>query len=531
MRRLLLSAIRMLVATATLAAGVAEAAKPAGAIRSGFLLRTATDTVSVERFERTATQLTGELLFRMADQRWTYALDLDPRDGHVTHMRTEFRRASAGVDSPPLQWGTLEFVGDSVLARTGESSPDRIATRPGATPFINPSFAMQEHMARMALAQGPDARAVAFAVSGGSTFEVHVTRVGADSVVLEVGGVAMRMHIDSNGDFQGGVIPTQGLTLTRLAELDPALFTSAGPDYSAPVDAPYTATEVRVPTRGGFGLAGTLTLPRAARGRVPCVVTITGSGPEERDERISGVKGYRIFHQIADRLGRSGIAVLRLDDRATGGSGGRFKGATTRDFAADIEDALAWLRKDARVDGRRLALLGHSEGGMIAPMVAEHDPLLRAIVLMAGPAYTGRRILEYQNGNAVERGRPASAATRDSLLRNAMADVDSAAKQDPWLAMFLQHDPCNVARRVRTPVLVLQGDTDRQVTAEQAELLAAAFREGGNRAVEVKRFADLNHLFLRDPSGDPVGYSRLADTAVPAEVLDTIATWLRPRLR
>ena len=97
--------------------------------------------------------------------------------------------------------------------------------------------------------------------------------------------------------------------------------------------------------------------------------------------------------------------------------------------------------------------------------------------------------------------------------------------------MFLTHDPCNVARRVRTPVLVLQGETDRQVTAEQAEVLAAAFREGGNRAVEVKRFADLNHLFLRDASGDPVGYSRLLDTAVPAEVLDTIATWLQARMR
>lgn len=531
MRRPVLSVIRLLGATAALAAGAAAAATPAGVIRGAFLLRTATDTVSVERFERTSTHLSGELLFRMGDQRWTYELDLDPSDGHVTHMRTEFRRASTGVDAPPMQSGTLEFAGDSVFARTASRPLDRIATRRGATPFINPSFVLQEHMARMALAQGPDARVGAFAVSGGSTFEVHVTRVGADSVVLEVGGVAMRMRVDAHGDFQGGSIPSQGLTITRLAEVDPRLFTAARPDYSAPADAPYTATEVAVPTRGGFTLAGTLTLPRTARGRVPCVVTITGSGPEERDEQIAGVKGYRIFQQVADRLGRSGIAVLRLDDRGTGGSGGRFKGATTRDFADDIEDALAWLRRDARVDGKRLALVGHSEGGLIAPWVAEHDAALRALVLLAGPAYNGRRILEYQNGNAVDRGRPASAAARDSLLRRAMADVDSAATVDPWLAMFLAHDPCNVARRVRTPVLLLQGETDRQVTAEQAELLAAAFREGGNRAVEVRRFADLNHLFLRDASGDPLGYSRLPDTAVPAEVLDTLATWLQTRLR
>ena len=530
MRSILATSVILSSLLAHPAAFAAEASN-SHSIRGTFLLTSATDTVSVERFERTATRLSGELLFKLADQRWTYEFDLDPGDGHVRHMRTEFRRASAGVDSPPAQSGTLEFVGDSVFARTASGPLERIATRRGATPFINPSFAMQEHMARLALASGPDARAAAFSVNQRSTFEVHVTRVRADSVVLEVGGIAMRMQVDAHGDFQGGAVPSQGLKLTRLAELDATLFTPAGPDYSAPIDAPYTAIEVRVPTRGGFALAGTLTLPRAVRGRVPCVVTITGSGPEERDERIAGVKGYRIFGQIADRLGRGGIAVLRLDDRGTGGSGGRFKGATTRDFAADIEDALTWLRKDARVDGRRLALLGHSEGGLIAPMVAEHDATLRAIVLMAAPAYTGRRIVEYQNGNAVDRGRPASSAVRDSLLRVAMADVDSAAKQDPWLAMFLAHDPCNVARRVRTPALMLQGETDRQVTAEQAELLAAAFREGGNRAAEVKRFADLNHLFLPDASGDPLGYSRLPDTAVPAEVLDAIATWLQARMR
>ena len=172
-----------------------SAAAPVGSVHGAFLLTSANDTVAVERFERTATRLSGELLFRMADQRWTYVLDLDRRDGHVTHMRTEFRRASAGVDSPPIQSGTLEFVGDSVYARTGERSPERIATRRGATPFINPSFAMQEHMARLALAEGPDARVVAFTVSGAATFEVHVTRVGADSVVLEVGGIVMRMRV------------------------------------------------------------------------------------------------------------------------------------------------------------------------------------------------------------------------------------------------------------------------------------------------------------------------------------------------
>ncbi len=513
------------------AASVSAETVVSEATRGAFLMRTATDTVSIERFERTATRLKGELLFKLADQRWTYTLDLDPSDGHVTHMHTEFRRAGSGVTAPPLQSGKLEFFGDSVLATTGDRAPDRIATRAGATPFVNPSIVMQEHMTRLALAQGDDTRVSAFAVSGAATFEVHVMRVGADSVVLEVGGIAMRMHTNAAGEFQSGAIPTQGITITRLTEVDASLFTAAGPDYSSPAGAPYSALEVKVTTRGGFLLAGTLTLPTASKRPVPCVVTITGSGPQERDERILGVKGYRPFHQVADALGRRGIAVLRMDDRGTGASGGLFKGASTADFAADIEDAVVWLRKDSRIDGAKLALLGHSEGGLIAPMVAEKDPRLRAIVLMAGPAYTGRRIIEYQNGQAVQRGNPASAAVRDSLVRQAMAEVDSIAKVDPWMAFFLAHDPLTVAARVRTPALVLQGDTDRQVTAEQCDLLAEAFRKGGNKSVEARRFADLNHLFLKDPSGDPLGYSRLADTAVPAEVMQVITNWLVLRLR
>lgn len=531
--RLIALLVPGMILSVTLAAtsvAAPTAAPHAAAITRGvFLLSSATDTISVERFERTATRIRGELLFKLADQRWTYTLELDPVDGHVTQMQTEFRLASTGVDAPPIQTGSLKFVGDSVFATTGSGPTSRFATPHGATPFVNPSFVMQEQIARMALMQGPDSSTPAFAVSGGSTFEVHVTRVGADSVVLEVGGIAMRTRMNAAGDLLGGTIPSQGLTLTRLADADASLFTSTGPDYSAPAGAPYTAIEVSVPTRGAFNLAGTLTLPSAMKGRLPCIVTITGSGPEDRDERVPGVKGYRIFEQIADALGRRGIAVLRLDDRGVGASGGRFRGSTSLDFADDIEDALAWLRKDARIDGSKLALVGHSEGGLIAPMVAVKDKRLRGIVLMAAPAYTGRRIIEYQNGAAVDRGRPASPAARKSLLRRAMAEVDSIAKLDPWLDYFLRHDPLAVAARVRAPVLVLQGETDQQVTAEQSTLLASAFRSGGNKAVELRRFADLNHLFLRDPSGDPLGYSRLPDTAVPAEVMQALASWLQSR--
>lgn len=521
----LVGLLSLLVATS------APAPAAGGTVHGAFLLRVGADTIAVERFERSASRLRGELLFRAADQRWTYDLELDPGSGYAERMHTEFRRASSGVRSPALQSGEFVFAGDSVFVTVGARAPERHGSRAGVTPYINPSFALQEHIARLAQARAADASVPAFAVSGGSTFDVRVSRVAADSLQIEVGGVVMLMQVDAAGDFVRGGVPSQGLTLTRVAQVDDALFTVAPPDYSAPAGAPYTALEVKVPTRSGFTLAGTLTLPTAAKRPVPCVVTITGSGPEDRDERIAGVKGYRIFAQVADALGRHGIAVLRLDDRGTGESGGKFAGSTSNDFAADIEDAIAWLRRDPRIDGSRLGLVGHSEGGIIAPMIAERDPRLRAIVLMAAPAWTGRRILEYQNGFALDRGRPASAAVRDSLLRAAMSEVDSLAARNPWLGFFVAHDPLSVARRVRTPVLLLHGENDRQVTVAQMDELAEAFRAGGNHVVEAHRFAGLDHLFLTDASGDPVGYARLADTSVPESVLQALAGFLNRQLR
>jgi len=131
-------------------------------------------------------------------------------------------------------------------------------------------------------------------------------------------------------------------------------------------------------------LSGTLTRPRGTGARVPVVVTITGSGPQDRDGRLAGINGYRPFRALADTLGRRGVAVLRFDERGVGGSTGTYAGATTQDFAADVRAALAWLRTRPDVDPRRLALLGHSEGGIVAPMVAATDSV--AAVVLTGVA-------------------------------------------------------------------------------------------------------------------------------------------------
>lgn len=303
------------------------------------------------------------------------------------------------------------------------------------------------------------------------------------------------------------------------------------PDYSAPADASYTASDVAVPTPAGHTLAGTLTVPKNASGRVPAVVLISGSGLQDRDASIPGVAGYRFFRQIADALGRRGIAVLRLDDRGWGASGGDPSRATTADLADDTRAALSWLRARAEVDPARVGLVGHSEGGIIAPMIAADDSGVAAVALLAGQGWTGRRTSDYQL-RRVWSGMGMSPAQMDSMKAINDPLREAQAAQVPWLRFWMDYDPAPVLRRVRAPALVLQGGTDWQVAPEQADVIAAALREGGNRNVTVRVLPGLNHLFLPDPGGraDPAGYAALMDTQVPAEVLDTLADWLVERL-
>lgn len=338
-------------------------------------------------------------------------------------------------------------------------------------------------------------------------------------------------------EFSGGAAARE--TVVAMKEGDAwriaGYFIAPGPaaaaSYAAPADAPYSAVDVTVPTPAGHALAGTLTLPKDAPGPVPAVVLVTGSGPQDRDSHMAIIPDYRFFRQVADSLSRRGMAVLRMDDRGVGGSGGATPDVTTADFADDVRAAVAWLRARPEVDPARIALAGHSEGGIIAPLVAADDGRIAAVVLMAGPAWTGRRISDMQIRDVLA-GQGRTGAALDSALAAAVAERDSAAEGMPWVRWFLEHDPLPVAGRVRAPVLVLQGGTDRQVTPGQAEELAAAVRAGGNGDVTVRVFPAVNHLFLADPDGtaDPARYAALPDKRVPATVLGALADWLAARL-
>jgi uncharacterized protein len=523
--------LRRLAAVASLAVAAvsavprtAPAAEPSGA----FVMKLGSDTLAIERFERSGGGLQATLLFRITRTvtHWRTSL---ATDGSVAHMEADFGNAADPAGTPPQQSVKLEFAGDSVFAELAPGGPQRFATRRGAMPFVNPSVVLvAEFATRTMPAPGGSVTGSLFLLSGGGTVEAKVTRPAADSVVVAFAGISFCFRLDAQGDVVSGRVPEQNLVIERVASLPPGLLSLPAPDYSAPAGAPYTAEEVKITARDGHVLAGTLTRPvRSAT--VPCVVTITGSGQQDRDETISLVPGYRPFREVADALARRGIAVLRMDDRGVGGSGGKVRGATSEDFAQDIEDALAWLRARPDIDGARLALLGHSEGGIIAPMIAARDPKLRAIALLAAPAWDGRRILEYQNGRAIDRH--VAEAARDSAKRAARSEVDSLAARDPWLAFFIAHDPLETIRRVKVPVLLLQGETDRQVTAPQAKELADALARAGNRDVTVKVFPARNHLFLPDADGDPGGYAKLTAREMGPVVLDPLAEWLAKRLK
>ena len=305
------------------------------------------------------------------------------------------------------------------------------------------------------------------------------------------------------------------------------------PDYTAPADAPYTAQEVEVNTPAGHTLAGTLTLPKSASGAQPVggIVTVTGSGPQDRDEAI-GLPGFQPFRQIADSLARRGIAVLRMDDRGTGASGGTFKGSTSADFAEDVRAGLAYLRIRPQIRTDRLGVLGHSEGAVIAPMVAGKEPTLRALVLLAGVAQPARSALHFQMKNLYEHDTTLAPGKRDAAIAAIPTKIDAMMAADPWMKFFLTHDPAATMRRVKTPVLILTGSRDQQAAPEQVALMEAAFKDGGNTDVTARVLPDLNHLFVHDPDGFPKNYAKLPPPVMmQTGAVEMIADWLAPRLR
>jgi uncharacterized protein len=500
--------------------------------RAGYYMVAGRDTIFAERSERTPTELSGEILDRVRGSRIIYRATLSP-DGLVSRMETRIFATSGDTVG---KRATLRFDGDSVVADIG-AGPVHIPSAPGALMFVNGSSAFMEQIVLHARALGPDQKSVlypVFVTSVGQTAPLTVRFIGSDSATIDFGNVSARVAITPTGRLRGGTVPAQRIAIARADDVR-----LTAPDrYTAPPDAPYTAEDVVVRTPAGLRFTGTLTIPRGrVSGRAPAVVTITGSGPEDRDEESIVLIGYRPFRELADTLGRVGIAVLRLDDRGVNGSDAGPLTATTADYADDIRAAVAYLRTRPEIDGARIGLVGHSEGGLEAPMIASTDPQIRAIVLMASSASTGREVVAEQNRYLIDSVAHLRGAARDSMILRTRRAADSLARNGAWETFFFDYDPSVTARRVKTPVLILQGETDRQVAPNEATKLSAAFRSGGNTRVTVRTFPETNHLFVADPSGafrDAAGnlaYASLPSLHVRREVLGAIAEWLSAQLK
>jgi hypothetical protein len=500
--------------------------------RATFLLLVNADTMVIEHSTRTASRLSGEIVIRGQGMRFVYQAELTP-DASISALENAAYQAA---DPAPKQRTQVRIFGDTAFARSG-SAVQAIPTTTGAMPMVtNLSTAFLEQLVLVARAKsGAEERVPAFLLMGGMTMPVTVRLLpgaggrGTDSATVEMPGLVIRLALRADGRILGGVVPSQRARIVRLDTH--ATLAPNAPDYSAPPGAPYTSEDVQLTTPGGIRLAGTLTLPVGARKeRYPAVVTITGSGAQTRDGMPIGLSAYKPYRQLADTLGRRGIAVLRLDDRGAGASDAGPPTATTGDFADDIRAALAFLRTHPRIDGARIALVGHSEGAIIAPMVAAEDRALRALVLLAGPGRPGAELLRYQQRYAVDSMAKLTGAARDAALAAAEAGTDSIVAAVPWYRFFAEHDPAVPARQVRAPVLILHGEMDHQVPVTEAMLLASAIRAGSNDAVTVRTFPELNHLFVPH-GGRGFDYSRLPSLVVQPEVLGAMTDWLVLTLR
>jgi pimeloyl-ACP methyl ester carboxylesterase len=298
-------------------------------------------------------------------------------------------------------------------------------------------------------------------------------------------------------------------------------------DYGAPPGAPYTAEQIQIPSSAGNILAGTLTLPIEAVRPIPAVVTITGSSPQDRDHNQPDEGDYRIFRQLADVLSRAGIAVLRMDDRGVGESTGEFASSTTLDRADDIRDGIAYVRQRREIDPDRIILVGLSEGGLIAPLIASTDSALAGIVLLGAPGSVGSEVLQAQGRYAIGQEPGVLLEQVEALLKAEYAAFLEGPGKEPWYRFFLTYDPLPTARKVGSvPVLILQGANDRHLPDGDAEKLANAFRGAGNSDVTVRILPEMNHLLLRDANGNPENYSSLTSFSVEPEVLGIIRDWI-----
>ena len=308
----------------------------------------------------------------------------------------------------------------------------------------------------------------------------------------------------------------------------------------------YVSEEITFPS-GKIKLAGTLTIPKDNRKKHPAVILISGSGPQDRNGDTAGPGGLKfgIFKQIAHCLSENGIAVLRYDDRGVGKSGGNFEGTTQEDFIQDAKSAIKFLRNREDILKNKIALIGHSEGAIIALRIAKENPdLIKAIVLLAGTAKKGDEVLKeqftyildcfelsekekakflknYENFLKLLKGEPVEKKFEEKIMPIIKPQIN-------WLKSFVNYDPLIGLERIKAKILIINGGKDKQIFPHHAKILYQKLKEL-NKSVTLKIFPDLNHLLISSETGNYSEYPRqmMEGKRVSPELLKFLLNWLK----
>jgi len=410
----------------------------------------------------------------------------------------------------------LEMAGSEPHAPIERTAP------PGAIFWSDMSpVSIEEAVLRARALGGGDVKVPATSLFRDSRDEISVARLDSTDWVVACHGKRYDVLTDRDGRMLSASLPEFGVVIERRASVPPKQY-PLWPPYAGPPDSAYRAVDVSIPAPGGHVLAGTLTRPRG-RGPFPAVVLITGLSPNNRNE---GQPPWMPLRDLADALTRRGLAVLRVDDRGVGASTGDRASSTTLDEAADVHVEVAWLRTQHYVDARRVGLLGYSEGGLIAPIVASEDSKIAAIVTLDGPGVSGPEVARYQTEAAVVRDPSIAPGDREAAIQKLLADTLTVRETS-----YLSIDPLSYARRTRCPALILHGANDLHVPSRSAERIAWAMRDGGNRDVTVRLIPGVSHSLLYDPVGLASGWVYLPGFLTAPEVSRSASDWMADRLR
>jgi dipeptidyl aminopeptidase/acylaminoacyl peptidase len=443
---------------------------------------------------------------------------------HTRIVLTQSRVVDATIDLRPDQTAAHSSV---VLSLAG-GEPEKPKVRDlgeGAiywSDFIVSS--VEQAIARARVLGQPSSKIVAASLYSDSRGEVLVERSDATDWVVSYHNKRYEVLTDEQGCMLAATLPEHGVMIERRAEFGADQYPLWAP-YAAPPDGAYQAEEVSIPAPQGHVLVGTLTKPSGGQGKLPAAVLITGLSPSERN---GGDPPWMPLRDLADSLTRAGIAVLRVDDRGVGKSTGDHAPSTTFDEADDVRTEVAWLRLRHGIDPKRIALVGYSEGGLIAPMVASGDPMIAAIVTLEGPGTSGSDLARYQSSQKVLHDPSIPPSEQEKAIAKQLAD--DLKDLSPRESVLLTIDPIPFARRVRCPTLIIQGGSDLHVPVRSAQRIAAAIRSNGNSDVTVRIFPGVSHSLLPDPLGLNSGWVLLPGFLTSPQLLDVMAQWASGKL-